>query len=43
MDTIQLVGTDAIPGVTYCDDKGNVLPVLPSNHFALLLTISPKH
>ncbi|RLN35993.1 uncharacterized protein C2845_PM03G08160 [Panicum miliaceum] len=43
MDSIQMVGTDVIPGVTYCDDKGNVLPVLPSNRFGLLLTISPKY
>jgi len=42
MDSIQMVGTDAIPGVTHCD-KGNVLPILPSNRFGLLLTISPKY
>jgi len=36
------VGTEPIPGVTRFDDKGGVVPVLPSHHFGLLLTISPK-
>ncbi|CAM0902367.1 unnamed protein product [Alopecurus aequalis] len=42
LDSIEIVGVDAIPGVTYIDDKGSVLPVLPSHHFGLVLTISPK-
>ncbi|KAF7067070.1 hypothetical protein CFC21_072993 [Triticum aestivum] len=42
LDSIRMVGTEAIPGVTYYDDKGDVLPVLPSHRFGLLLTISPK-
>jgi hypothetical protein len=37
-----MVGKDEIPAVTYCNDKGNVLPVLPSHRFGLLLTISPN-
>jgi hypothetical protein len=30
LESIQMVGKDEIPAVTYCNDKGNVLPVLPS-------------
>ncbi|KAG2645624.1 hypothetical protein PVAP13_2KG435500 [Panicum virgatum] len=40
--SIEVVGTEPIPGVTRFDDKGGVVPVLPSHHFDLLLTISPK-
>ncbi|XP_051228821.1 uncharacterized protein [Lolium perenne] len=43
LDSIEMIGTEAIPGVTYYDDKGNQLPVLPSHHFGLMLTVSPKH
>jgi tyrosyl-DNA phosphodiesterase 2 len=42
LDSIEMIGTEAIPGVTYYDDKGNQLPVLPSHHFGLMLTVSPK-
>lgn len=42
LDSIEMVGVEPIPGVTHCDDKGNVVPVLPSHHFGLLLTIVPK-
>ncbi|RCV13192.1 hypothetical protein SETIT_2G327900v2 [Setaria italica] len=43
LGSIEMVGVEPILGVTRFDDKGNVLPVLPSHHFGLLLTISPKH
>ncbi|KAL3627462.1 hypothetical protein CASFOL_028825 [Castilleja foliolosa] len=43
---IEMIGTDAIPGLTYVKEKkvkGQVkeleLPVLPSDHYGLLLTI----
>ncbi|VVA91025.1 unnamed protein product [Arabis nemorensis] len=46
---IEMVGKEAIPGLSYVKEKkvrGAVkeleLPVLPSDHFGLLLTISPK-
>ncbi|XBI03501.1 hypothetical protein VPH35_131908 [Triticum aestivum] len=43
LDSTEMVGTEAIPGVTYYDEKGGVLlPVLPSHRIGLLLTISPK-
>ncbi|KAL7088655.1 hypothetical protein ACP275_13G141200 [Erythranthe tilingii] len=45
---IEMIGRDAIPGVSYTKEKKVkglvkeiVLPVLPSDHFGLLLTISP--
>ncbi|XP_020173665.1 uncharacterized protein [Aegilops tauschii subsp. strangulata] len=40
--SIEMVGTEAIRGVTYYDDNGDLLPVLPSHPFGLLLTISSK-
>jgi tyrosyl-DNA phosphodiesterase 2 len=47
--TIEMVGTTPIPGVTYhktISNRGNSelieLPVVPSDHFGLLLTITPK-
>ncbi|CAL5083175.1 unnamed protein product [Urochloa decumbens] len=43
LGSIEMVGVEPIPGVTRYDDKGNALPVLPSHHFGLLLTICPKH
>ncbi|KAJ1291056.1 hypothetical protein BS78_02G290400 [Paspalum vaginatum] len=43
LDSIQMLGVEPIPGVTRFDDDGNAVPVLPSHHFGLLLTISPKH
>ncbi|CAN6175539.1 unnamed protein product [Urochloa humidicola] len=43
LGSIEMVGVEPIPGVLRFDDKGNVLPVLPSHHFGLLLTICPKH
>uniref|UniRef100_A0A0D9WZC4 Endonuclease/exonuclease/phosphatase domain-containing protein n=1 Tax=Leersia perrieri TaxID=77586 RepID=A0A0D9WZC4_9ORYZ len=43
LECIEMVGVEPIPGVTsHYDDEGNVLPVLPSHHFGLLLTIAPK-
>ncbi|KAK3125120.1 hypothetical protein QOZ80_7BG0600350 [Eleusine coracana subsp. coracana] len=33
---------EPIPGVMRLDDDVNFLPVLPSHHFGLLLTIAPK-
>nr|CAB3454426.1 unnamed protein product [Digitaria exilis] len=41
--SIEMVGEERIPGVTRFGDGGKVLPVLPSHHYGLLLTISPKH
>ncbi|GFR50718.1 hypothetical protein Agub_g12975 [Astrephomene gubernaculifera] len=37
---IKLVGTQALPGVTY-EAKGKRLPVLPSDHFGLLVKLLP--
>ncbi|KAK4792263.1 hypothetical protein SAY86_022698 [Trapa natans] len=44
---IEMIGLEAIPGLSYCKEKkvGKeikklVLPVLPSDHYGLLLTIS---
>ncbi|PKI79069.1 uncharacterized protein LOC116206329 [Punica granatum] len=44
---IEMIGMEAIPGLSYCKEKkiGKemkqlVLPVLPSDHYGLLLTIS---
>lgn len=46
---IEMVGKEAIPGLSYVKEKkvrGEIkeleLPVLPSDHFGLLLTLSPK-
>ncbi|GFP90174.1 tyrosyl-dna phosphodiesterase 2 [Phtheirospermum japonicum] len=46
---IEMIGTDAIPGLSYVKEKkvkGQVqeleLPVLPSDHYGLLLTICPR-
>ncbi|KAK3433448.1 hypothetical protein EUGRSUZ_D01342 [Eucalyptus grandis] len=46
---IDMIGREAIPGLTYCKEKkvrkeltNLVLPVLPSDHFGLLLTIGSK-
>lgn len=46
---IEMIGRDAIPGLSYTKEKrvkGQVkelvLPVLPSDHYGLLLTICPK-
>ncbi|KAL1199013.1 hypothetical protein V5N11_028354 [Cardamine amara subsp. amara] len=46
---IEMVGKEAIPGLSYVKEKkvrGETkkleLPVLPSDHFGLLLTLSPK-
>lgn len=45
---IEMIGKDAIPGLSYVKEKrvkGQLkeleLPVLPSDHYGLLLTISP--
>lgn len=48
IESIQMIGMEAIPGLSYCKEKRGVrgqlqnlvLPVLPSDHFGLLLTIS---
>ncbi|XP_010929548.1 uncharacterized protein [Elaeis guineensis] len=47
LDSIQMVGMEAIPGLTYCKERKVkkefqklVLPVLPSDHYGLLLNIS---
>lgn len=47
--SIDMIGREAIPGLTYCKEKkvrkevkNLVLPVLPSDHFGLLLTIGSK-
>lgn len=46
IDSIEMIGKEAIPGLSYCREKkvrGEVkklqLPVLPSDHYGLLLTI----
>jgi tyrosyl-DNA phosphodiesterase 2 len=42
--TIEMVGKDAIPGVTYTRNykRGpKELPVLPSDHFGLYVTLDP--
>lgn len=48
--TIEMVGTAPIPDLTYLKEKkvkGQVqmlkLPVLPSDHFGLLLKVRPKN
>ncbi|KAK9803621.1 hypothetical protein WJX72_006035 [[Myrmecia] bisecta] len=44
LEGIEMVGTRAIPGVTYQKQskKGpSTLPVLPSDHFGLFLTLAP--
>ncbi|KAM0952200.1 putative Zinc finger, RanBP2-type, endonuclease/exonuclease/phosphatase [Dioscorea sansibarensis] len=47
LQSIELIGTEPIPGLSYCKEKKVkneftklVLPVLPSDHFGLLLTLS---
>lgn len=42
LDSVQMVGEQPIPGVTYFDDERDELPVLPSHRFGLLLTMSLK-
>ncbi|KAK1364803.1 Tyrosyl-DNA phosphodiesterase 2 [Heracleum sosnowskyi] len=49
LDRIEMIGMEAIPGLSYCKEKKvknevkkMMLPVLPSDHFGLLLTISPS-
>lgn len=46
---IEMIGKEAIPGLTYCKEKKMkneikklMLPVLPSDHYGLLLTICRK-
>ncbi len=46
---IDMIGMDAIPGLSYSNDKKVrkeikklELPVLPSDHYGLLLTISKQ-
>ncbi|KAL3521970.1 hypothetical protein ACH5RR_014804 [Cinchona calisaya] len=46
---IEMIGMDEIPGLSYCKEKKVkkevkklMLPVLPSDHFGLLLTICPQ-
>ncbi|EFJ51385.1 hypothetical protein VOLCADRAFT_120457 [Volvox carteri f. nagariensis] len=40
LGAIKMVGTQALPGVTY-EYKGKRLPVLPSDHFGLLVKLIP--
>jgi tyrosyl-DNA phosphodiesterase 2 len=40
LENIEMVGVEPIHGVTHCNDMGQELPVLPSHHFGLLLTIT---
>ena len=47
VDSIEMIGMEAIPGITYIKQKKVrqeirqlVLPVLPSDHYGLVLTIS---
>ncbi|KAL6894604.1 hypothetical protein ACP4OV_008702 [Aristida adscensionis] len=47
VDSIEMIGREAIPGITYLKEKKVrneirrlALPVLPSDHFGLLLTLS---
>ncbi|KAF8032095.1 hypothetical protein BT93_D1111 [Corymbia citriodora subsp. variegata] len=47
--SIDMIGREAIASLTYCKEKkvrkkltNLVLPVLPSDHFGLLLTIGSK-
>lgn len=47
VDSIEMIGKEAIPGITYIKEKKVrqetrqlVLPVFPSDHFGLILTIS---
>ncbi|XP_039118287.1 uncharacterized protein LOC120254211 [Dioscorea cayenensis subsp. rotundata] len=39
MKNVEMIGKKAIPGI-FCYNKGKVLPVLPSDHYGLILTIS---
>lgn len=40
MENVSIIGTDAIPGISYYN-KRKELPVLPSDHYGLVLTINP--
>ncbi|GLI62240.1 hypothetical protein VaNZ11_004835 [Volvox africanus] len=40
LGSIKLVGTQALPGLTY-EHRGKRLPVLPSDHFGLLVKLIP--
>ncbi|KAJ1294772.1 hypothetical protein BS78_01G172300 [Paspalum vaginatum] len=49
VESIEMIGKEAIPGITYIKEKKVrqeirqlVLPVLPSDHFGLVLTISSQ-
>jgi tyrosyl-DNA phosphodiesterase 2 len=49
IDSIEMIGKDALPGVSYVKrktidgkDLKLVLPVLPSDHFGLILTIARR-
>ncbi|WOH09167.1 hypothetical protein DCAR_0728622 [Daucus carota subsp. sativus] len=49
LDGIEMIGMEAIPGLSYCKEKRvknevkkMMLPVLPSDHYGLLLTICPS-
>ncbi|CAN6457494.1 unnamed protein product [Victoria cruziana] len=48
--SIDMIGKEAIPGLSYCKEKKVknavkklVLPVLPSDHYGLLLKVEKKH
>ena len=49
MDAIEMIGKEAVPGVSYVKDKTVagvackvILPVLPSDHYGLILTITRR-
>nr|XP_010942052.1 uncharacterized protein LOC105060143 [Elaeis guineensis] len=37
---VDIIGTEAIPGVFSCNDNKKIVPTLPSDHYGLLLTVS---
>ncbi|XP_010941991.1 uncharacterized protein [Elaeis guineensis] len=37
---VDIIGTEAIPGVFSCNDNNKKVPTLPSDHYGLLLTVS---
>ena len=40
MKNVEMIGKKPIPGISYHNNKGKQLPVLPSDHYGLILTIS---
>ena len=41
MISVDIIGTEVIPGISY-KSNGKKLPVFPSDHYGLILTICPK-